>query len=72
MSAVFSSSIKEEESSSSTESIWPSSSSISYVAPSEAIPGTLSCALIFQDWIVPAQVKREFKYYNRCLQRFYR
>ena len=36
-----SSSIMEEESSSSTESILPSSSSISYVAPSEAIHGTM-------------------------------
>ena len=26
---------------------------------------TLSCALIFQDWLVPAQVKREFKYYDK-------
>lgn len=28
---------------------------------------TLSCALIFQDWLVPAQVNREFKYYNHSI-----
>ena len=26
---------------------------------------TLSCALVFQDWVVPAQVTRELKYYNK-------
>ena len=29
---------------------------------------TLSCALIFQDWLVPAQVNREFKYYNKTFR----
>ena len=36
-----SSSMLEEESSSSIESLWPSSSSIRYVAPLEAVPGTM-------------------------------
>lgn len=29
---------------------------------------TLSCALIFQDWFVPAQVNREFKYYDKTIR----
>ena len=34
----------------------------------EDTSATLSCALIFQDWFVPAQVNREFKYYERTLK----
>ena len=30
----------------------------------EDTSATLSCVLIFQDWLIPAQVNREFKYYN--------
>lgn len=29
---------------------------------------TLSCALIFQDWFVPAQVNREYKYYDKTIR----
>ena len=33
----------------------------------EDTSATLSCVLIFQDWLVPAQVNREFKYYNNTV-----